>query len=214
MKQTLQGFTIEPLTGAGSAPKVRVAADVPFESTTGEYHPEGDAKRHYTDYLLTQEGDGWALSDTIFDTTDDSTDPNATYSAWVVNGNKVILNLFGRWSFPASFGTTVTRSALEAYNTHKVPLRDDQAYSKIQINLLLAGLVTPLSVKAVGVATLVDGVAEVSSALVAADSKILITARDPNVSGNPNVTSQTPGVGFTVTSSNLGDNGDVVWILV
>jgi hypothetical protein len=135
MKQTLYSFVIGPLSA--TAPAVRLAADVPFTASTGVRHPAGNESAHYEEIALTQDGGGWVFPDHEGDTTDDSSDPNATYTAYVMSGSKVLFTLFERWAFSASFGAGVTFGQLEIFNTRRAPLRDDETYSKRQWDLLL-----------------------------------------------------------------------------
>lgn len=138
MKQTLASFTITPATPWGSAPTVRVWANSQFRASTGELHPAGSEAENYTPITLTPSGAGFTFPSSVFDTTDDSSDPNATYSAAVYNGTKQVYALFDRWMFRASLGATVTWDDLEVANVTRVPLRDDTAYSKIQTDLRIA----------------------------------------------------------------------------
>lgn len=138
MKQTLASFPLTPAPSWGSAPKVRMWAEQQFRATTGELHPAGEA--NYEEIVLTPSGDGFTFPSTEVDTTDDSSDPNATYSAAVYNGNKQVYTLFDRWVFRASLGTTISWDDLETSNVTRVPLRDDTAYSKVQSDLRMASI--------------------------------------------------------------------------
>lgn len=62
-----------------------------------------------------------------------------------------------------------------------------------------------------GVATLVSGTIGVFTSVVTANSRIFLTPQDNNSGGAIRVSSRTPGVGFTITSSNNGDNGVVAY---
>jgi hypothetical protein len=155
MKQTLATFPIQSLAGqSGSGFKVRYAADSQFRALTGELYLAGDSTRHYFDITLTNNGGVWTFPTTEFDTTDDSTDPNATYTAWVVNSSdKQLYTLFERWTFRASLGTTITWTDLETSNVVRVPLRDDTAYSKVQTDLRIASALNvgnPATTSAIG----------------------------------------------------------------
>jgi hypothetical protein len=66
---------------------------------------------------------------------------------------------------------------------------------------------------ALGVVTLEGGVAEVRTGLVTAASVIFLCAQDGLTTGNLFVSSRTPGVGFTITSSDGADRGLVAWEL-
>ena len=68
-----------------------------------------------------------------------------------------------------------------------------------------------------GVASLSSGVAVVANTGVTSSTIILITgttASGGTIAGELLITSQTPSVGFTITSSNLTDNGSVNYFLV
>jgi hypothetical protein len=156
MKQTLNSFTIDPLTGAGTATTARLVADVPFQASTGEVHPAGDDKTNYTEFILTASGNGMEFPTSVIDTTDDSPDnPNATYTLYLMNGNKQVGVVFERWAFKASLGASVTYTELSGANVHKVPLRDDQSYSKTQIDVLIQGRTfsTPATTTDLGIVT-------------------------------------------------------------
>lgn len=139
MKQALNTFTITPLNGSPGATRARLAADVPFTATTGEHHPAGNASQNYVEYDLTVSGDGQIFPTANgIDSTTDSTDPNATYTMYLIDiRGKEIGTLFERWMFDASFGPSVLWTELEARNSHRIPLRDDQVYSKMQVDNLL-----------------------------------------------------------------------------
>ncbi len=64
-----------------------------------------------------------------------------------------------------------------------------------------------------GTAIMVDGTILVPSVLVTADSLPVAWSMSPNVTGQLLVDFDTldPGVGFTVSSTNLGDNGLIAW---
>lgn len=62
-------------------------------------------------------------------------------------------------------------------------------------------------------ATMVDGTVTIPSVEVTTDSKILVTSNDDGVFGSLRVSAIVPGVSFTITSSNGGDNGIVAWIM-
>lgn len=138
MKQTLQAFSVKPLNPTGTAPTARLAADVPFQASTGEVHPAGDDQRNYTEYALTVAGDGWTFPSSIIDTTNDSSDPNATYTLFIMNGNKLIETVFERWTFDASLGVAITFQELLNDNQVKVPYTEE-SYSKTQVNALIEG---------------------------------------------------------------------------
>jgi hypothetical protein len=238
MKQTLASFIITPSTGSGEATTARLAADVQFQATTGEVHPPGSDRENYTEYTLTDSGDGKVFPQSVIDSTDDSDDPNATYTMFLMNGNKQVGVLFERWRFPSGLGSFITYSDLTGYNTNKVPLRDDQVYTKNQVDNLLAGrtfatpatedllgVVTldddsggseavgvnsPRIPQYVGVDTLVDGVVTVLNASVTADSKFQMTGQ-AGVSGIPHPENIIAGESFDIVSSNGLDNGEVLW---
>jgi hypothetical protein len=139
MKQTLASFTITPVNGNGAATKARLAADVPFQASTGGLHLAGDAEQNYTEITLTVDGDELTFPTTVVDSTTDSDDPNATYSLYLVNSRgKQVGTLFERWSFDASLGTTIQYQDLAARNQFKVPLRDDEVYTKTQTDIRIA----------------------------------------------------------------------------
>lgn len=70
---------------------------------------------------------------------------------------------------------------------------------------------TDFTLRTPGRVTLVGGTATVSTAVVTATSNIFLTAQDNNTTGALRVSSRTPGVAFTITSSNNGDHGVVAY---
>lgn len=119
----------------------RLAADVPFRAETGELHPAGDSQRNYVEYSLIESGNGRLFPASVIDTNTDSSNPNSTYTLYLVNSRgKEVGTVFERWVFDASLGLTVTYGKLEAHNVNRVPLRDDQSYSKVQTDLLIADI--------------------------------------------------------------------------
>jgi hypothetical protein len=62
-----------------------------------------------------------------------------------------------------------------------------------------------------GVATLSSGVIVVPNTSVTATSRIFLTAQDNNSTGVLRISSRTPGVSFTITSSNSGDSGVIAY---
>src|SRR5205085_6394976 len=59
---------------------------------------------------------------------------------YIVNSKgKFIEAVFENWTFPASLGTTISYTDLAGANQKRVPLRDDQSYSKTATDNLLAG---------------------------------------------------------------------------
>jgi hypothetical protein len=144
MKQILQSFSLGPINGISGVPKLRFAADGQFSASTGEVHLDGNDKENYTEIALTQNGDEWVFPDTELDTTDDSSDPNASYTLYLLDGrNKLLRTIFERWAFTASWGSSVGYGQAEAFNVNRVPLRDDQAYSKRQSDGLYTSLLAP-----------------------------------------------------------------------
>jgi hypothetical protein len=137
MKQTLQSFTIQELVGFGSTFTLRVAATRKFQASTGEVHLDGDYGSHYFTITGVVAGTTGAIPPTVFDTTTDALDEkSAGYTAWLYNGTKLVRTIFEDFAFPASFGSVISYADLVAYNERKVPLRDDQAYSKNQANAI------------------------------------------------------------------------------
>src|SRR5437868_639834 len=141
MKQTLLTFPIKPLNNVGTAPKARLAANSQFQSSTSEVHLAGDDQKNYTEYTLTANGDGWDFPTSIIDSTPDALDnKNSGYTLYIVNSKgKFIEAVFENWTFPASLGTTISYTDLAGANQKRVPLRDDQSYSKTATDNLLAG---------------------------------------------------------------------------
>jgi hypothetical protein len=74
--------------------------------------------------------------------------------------------------------------------------------------------VADLAPKAIGNAAMVDGSVVVASSIVTANSIIHPTGQDANISGTLGISARTPGLSFTITSSNGGDNGVVGWALL
>lgn len=64
-----------------------------------------------------------------------------------------------------------------------------------------------------GVATLVAGTVTVANTSVTANSRIHATGQDGGVTGAVNVSARTPGVSFTLTSSNPADSGVVAYTI-
>lgn len=178
MKQTLASFTLTPAPSWGNAPKVRVFADSQFTASTEEVHPEGNYAENYETITLVADGNGWEFPTTVFDTTDDSSDPNATYSAVVMNGTKLVYTIFERWAFKAGLGSTITYVDLETSNVTRVPLRDDTSYSKGQTDLRIASALAvgvPATVSALGRVKMDEAPADAASPIAVGSNSSLIS---------------------------------------
>lgn len=196
MKQSLTSFPISPLSGSPTTTKARLAADVQFTANTGEVHLPGDAKHNYVEYALTVSGDRRLFPTASgIDSTTDSSDPNATYTMYLLDANnKEVGTLFERWMFDASLGATIQYTELESRNTHKVPLRDDQVYTKMQTDNLLTGrsFATPAT-------TTNRGIVKIS---VPAADPIAVDVTDPRNTDSRTPTVNTP---LTITLPYDGD---------
>jgi hypothetical protein len=176
MKQILQSFSLGPINGISGVPKLRFAADGQFSASTGEVHLDGNDKENYTEIALTQNGDEWVFPDTELDTTDDSSDPNASYTLYLLDGrNKLLRTIFERWAFTASWGASVNYGRAEAFNVNRVPLRDDQSYSKRQSDALYTSLLAP------DASFLVKGKVRLSIAAVNPADPEVLGSNDPRV---------------------------------
>lgn len=68
---------------------------------------------------------------------------------------------------------------------------------------------------AAGRATLVDGAVSVEDVDdIGAASIIVVSSMDAGVTGNLRVVNIVNGSGFDIASSNLGDNGEVGWMMI
>lgn len=205
MKQTLNTFTITPLGGSPAAVYARLAADQQFTASTGEVIPEGNAKTNYVEYTLAVLGNGRTFPAAVIDSTTDSTDPNATYTMYLMDSRrKEIGTLFERWMFDASLGVSFDYRTLEARNVHRLPLRDDQVYTKMQIDNLFLRRV-PVS----GTAVMTGGVAVIARTSMTADGQATGSALVP-MSGVFHAEIN-PWVGFSIVSSDGGDEGLILW---
>lgn len=69
--------------------------------------------------------------------------------------------------------------------------------------------------KASGLATLVSGTVDVSSALVAAGSRIFLTPQETGtLNGRIRVSARSAGVSFTITSTDGADDAVIAWVLL
>lgn len=64
-----------------------------------------------------------------------------------------------------------------------------------------------------GVATLTSGTVTVANTSVTANSRIHATGQDNNVTGTVRISTRTPGVSFTLTSTNAADSGVVAYTI-
>nr|DAR07939.1 MAG TPA: hypothetical protein [Caudoviricetes sp.] len=64
-----------------------------------------------------------------------------------------------------------------------------------------------------GVATLVAGTVTVANTRITANSRIHATGQDNNVTGTVRISTRTPGVSFTLTSTNAADSGVVAYTI-
>jgi hypothetical protein len=65
-----------------------------------------------------------------------------------------------------------------------------------------------------GTCTLTAGACTVSTALVTANSRVMLTGQDNNVTGALRVSARSAGVSFTITSSVGADTGVVAWEII
>lgn len=91
----------------------------------------------------------------------------------------------------------------------------DSAESDIETWNARVADIAALAVAHSGVATLTAGTVVVSEVSITADTLVFLTAQDGGVStGSLRVSARTPGVGFTILSTQAGDTCDVAWLLV
>lgn len=155
MKQTLTTWEIYHVTGVGSTPKLRLAADQDFVAESSELVLQGNAEENYVEITPTLVGTTLTVPNiTNIDTNDDSSQPNGTYTLYLVNSQgKKPRVIFERWHFKAGMGSVIIYEDLEISNNHKIPLRDAETYSKRQVDVLLQNIVNvgnPATVAALG----------------------------------------------------------------
>jgi hypothetical protein len=63
-------------------------------------------------------------------------------------------------------------------------------------------------------ANLVGGTASVATTAILNTSMVFLTGNTGTVQGALHVSSRISQVNFNITSSNVGDNGDVAWMLI
>lgn len=196
MNVTLTGFSLKPSSGVDEAVKTRLVADGQFTSSTGAVRLPGDSKHNYIEYTLTDQGSGNKTHPSIsLDSTTDSSDPNATYSLYLINSRgKEVGTIFERWGFPAT-SSVVSFVEMETYNVQRVPLRDTDTYSKTQIDLLFAqftgSVLTATDVRL--------GTARLSRASDDPANPYVVETLDPRLGSHINILSQ--GVKTTNTAA-------------
>lgn len=128
----------------------------------------------------------------------------------------------------ATFANTTDASAVGTAGTvvvgglgiaKKIYLGDDlNAAGDVKINTVGKGLYVKEGTNAtMGTATLVLGVATVSTTKVTANSRIFLTAEALGTIASPvavSVTARTAGTSFTITSANLTDTSTIAWMIV
>lgn len=115
---------------------------------------------------------------------------------------------------PASpFGTSGTHSTLDVIVDDVVRgITDYYSVSAADVKLGTVTLdSTPITGRS-GLATLVNGTIFVTNTTITASSLVLVTAQLTPLTGQLFVVNS-PGVGFTITSSILADNGVVGWAI-
>jgi hypothetical protein len=192
MKQTINTFPISPISGSPLAVKARLAADTQFIASTGELVPAGNSQTNYVEYTLSSLGNGRVFpTASDIDSTTDSSNPNATYTMYLMDSRgKEIGTLFECWMFDASLGPSILFSELEDRNVHKIPLRDDQVYSKMQVDNLLLNrtFASPATVSNLGVVR----ISGISTTVVSTDDRRMLGM-------------------YNVTATAIGANGNGVF---
>lgn len=148
----------------------------------------------------------------IITTNDALVNPLVTCSARFYDANTKRAWLFEQFSIPQVLTPSTTIGALEVYNQgNELVLPPDAYLTRDQVvalfNLLIAAFGVLLGA---GTVSLVNGVATVVLASVTANSKFHLTPQSP-ISGSVDVNTVTPGVGFTIRSTDAGDNASILW---
>jgi hypothetical protein len=243
----------------GSTAKLRIYADQPFQTSLGQWWPQGTPGAQNTFYMevpCTILGGELTIPGFEIDSTVDAlVNPHTTYTAELVSANNKRIPFLSHFAVntleegdpsltwgeitllregvnPQSLSDSLIRQLL-AHISLAVGELNRASSTNTGVTALTTDPVDPIFPIAVGandprwlaldagtglivdsdVATLVDGSVTIPNANALVGSKIIATSMDPNVGGTLHIENIIPGVGFDIASNNIGDNGQVAWIL-
>ena len=208
---------------ADLAPALEIYADQTFETSDGKTvlvgSPELGDFRHRVVAVVENEVAIFPRISGIYSTEDSLTNQRATYSAWLrVKGRDPIPWLVNFRIPPLLSGIeSMSWTRLRIHNQNVIARASADAYTKQQTNDLIATalLAFVTNKMASGLATLVDGAAYVPTLQVLATSRIAAFSMDDGVTGRLRApqTEIVDEEGFSIKSTNEGDNGAVMWLL-
>lgn len=197
----------------GATATLRYEYSAPFVDSDGQVVLRGLHK----DVACTVAGGVLSVpTHSIITTTDALVNPLVTLSARFRDASGASRDwLFQQFSIPEALTLPTAPTvigALEIYNQGSELILPPDAYlTRDEVvalfNLLIAAFGALLGS---GTVSLVNGAATVVLASVAANSKFHLTAQSPAI-GSISVDTVTAGVGFTIRSTDPGDNVSVLW---
>lgn len=211
---------------ADQAPALEIYADEPFDNTEGQTILQGDVNMGDCCKRVVGSVASNVLSfpkiEQINTTEDSLTNQAATYSAYIkAAGREPIPWLLGFSLAPITVPgvTSVNWTSVRIHAAGVTPRRTNEVYTKQQTDAAIAAALLALGlgggvITAKGTVVMAAGVAVVVSNKTLIDSIILLTGQEPGVNGTLYVNGRTPGVGFTIGSTNGADGGNVGWAIL
>lgn len=203
------------------APVLETYADVQFDTSDNQTWYPGDPQAGTLCRRDTCSVAAGVLSVptlTNFDTTEDS--PNnqtATYSTYIRATNQQLIPWLLNYRVPVGTAA-ISWTTLRIHKAGVISRDPANTYTKQEVLDLLASMIASIGtsggVLAKGNAPMTAGSAAVSNVLTAVDSIIQLTGQEAGVSGTLYISDRVPGSGFTISSSNGADEGDVGWIML
>jgi hypothetical protein len=137
----------------------------------------------------------------------------ATATAVIYQGSTRGQTLFSGFTIPNGFLPSCTIADLTIFNqAQSLVFEFPQYLNREQVIALISSRI-PSSVVRAGNAILVGGLVVVNSAFVTSVSIIGAIGQDADAGGDMSIIDRTPGVSFTIESSNPADFGVVGWTM-
>jgi hypothetical protein len=206
------------------APTLEIYADEPFDTSDGKSVPAGNVQQR--DFLHSVVGsivDGelhWPQITGIYSTEDSLNNQTATYSAYMRVQGREPIPWLERFSIPPLTRPELSSwswSFLRIYKNGVRARRDSEVWTKQQVQAAIDATILSLITAAIrtGLTAMVDGVANVIAPEVLVTSRVFAFSMDPGVTGALRIEQAdiAEEEGFTIRSTNEGDNGAVVWLM-
>lgn len=206
------------------APALEIYADEPFDTNDGLSVLAGDVNLgDFRHRVIGAVAGGVATFPPIvgiYTTEDSLTNQLATYSAYIRVAGRAPIPYLERFPLAPPHGNQVSVSwtSIKIHALAPIARRSSDVYTKTQTeNAIQAAILSALASRLTsGVATLIDGEAEVPNSFVRLESRIVSYSMDENVTGTlrTGLADIIEHESFVIRSTEVGDNGQVAWIMV